>query len=160
MKQLTAIMLFCALYACNTPAQNYYPDKVNDTAFYLGNTNYRDYLGQNKNYTDTVLVIRKAKDSIVIIAPYFMLYDHYPLKVKKMHGNYTFHISNNKQYPYRDSLVGQEDGDSIVIRRNHSLYDFSVPSKLDIKSSDKYHQDGLTKRFKEYEFIGKRRFIR
>jgi hypothetical protein len=155
MKHLATIILFCSLYSCNTPAQNYYPDKVNDTAFYVGNTNYRDYFGHDINYKDTVYVIRIGKDSIAITAPNFFIFEH--AEVEKMNACYTFRISNNKQYPYKDSTVSKDD--SVVIVRNHSLYDFSVNSKLNVRNTDIYRKIGMVQRFKEYEFTGKRRFF-
>ena len=111
MKHLATIILFCSLYSCNTPAQNYYPDKVNDTAFYVGNTNYRDYFGHDINYKDTVYVIRIREDSIAIVVPNFFIFEQ--AEVKKMNVRYIFHISNNKEYLHIDSTLNKDN--SVVI---------------------------------------------
>jgi hypothetical protein len=149
MRYVAFIIISCVLYSCSTPAQNYYPDKINDTAFYAGDISYKDNYHHNRDYKDTILVIRIAKDSIALISPHFSFTED--LAVMGRASYWAFHLNDSAKYLYEDSAYHVH---------YFTLYDFSKALKLEIQSKTKHDQIGTIREYQAYTFSGKRSFFR
>ena len=150
MKHIAFIIISFIICSCNTPAQNYYPDKIDDTAFYVGTVSYKDNLHNHLDYKDTVFVIRRTNDSIAILSPDILI-DISDMSTMKYLGYKVFHINNDKKYVYDDSVNR---------KRDLTIFDFSGTGTLEIKHRNKYTSTGAYMEFQQYTFSGKRRLLR